>query len=207
MAIVLAAVTPGARPRPSREPEQVGSLAGFVAAIALLAIGLQVHGSITSSAIYLRYVAREDLANLLPVFWIGCAAAALVVAPLVRRAGGLIVMTGAGVVGAAALVIAEIGGSLAVAVVAHGVAGAAWGAILSAAFAAATSLGARAGTAAGLVFSTLAAATVARIAFIASGLAAAPSIAGVVPFVPAAGWALGTLVVGMLAVGRGRASG
>jgi hypothetical protein len=207
MAIVLAAVTPRAPARPSREPVQVGSLAGFVVAIALLAVGFQVHGSMTSSAIYLRYAAREDLASLLPVFWIGCAVAALVVAPLVRRAGGLVVMTGAGVVGAAALLIAEVGGSLPTAVVAQAVAGAAWGAILSAAFAAVTSLGGKAGTAAGLVFSTLAAATVARIAFIASGLAATPGITAVVPFVPAAGWGLGTLVVALLAARRGRATG
>jgi MFS family permease len=85
-------------------------LAAFVVAIAALAIGFQVHGSITSTALYLRHATRDELASLLPVFWIGFAVAALVVAPVIRRAGGLVVMTGAGIVGVAALVIAALAG-------------------------------------------------------------------------------------------------
>jgi hypothetical protein len=206
MAFVVAALPhgPAAPPAPAvrtrREPGQPGSLAALLAAVALLAIGLQVNSSITSAPLYLRFTGRDALADLLPVFWIGVAVAALPVAPVIRRAGGLVVMTGAGVIGAAALAVAALGGSLAVVVAAQAAAGLAWGAAISGAFAAATSLERRAGEAAGLVFSVFAAATLARIAFVASGAAAAG--ASVMPAVPPIAWGLATLVSGALAVRR-----
>ena len=177
-------------------------LAAFVVAIAVLAIGFQVHGSITSTALYLRHATRDELASLLPVFWIGFAVAALVVAPVIRRAGGLVVMTGAGIVGVAALVIAALAGSLVAVTVAQGVAGMAWGAIVTAALAVASSRDGNPGATTGLVFSMLAAATVARIAFVASGWAAAPGVVAAAPWIPPIGWGLGTLIVGALALRR-----
>jgi hypothetical protein len=179
---------------------------GFLIAIALLAIGVQVHGSITSTALYLRYASRDEVASLAPVFGIGVAIAAVAVAPVVRRAGGLAVMTGAGIVGTAALAIAAVGGSLATVTVAQGIAGLGWGAMMTGAFAAA-SAGARPGTTIGLVFSTLAAATLARIGFVASGLAAAPEVAAAAPAIPPIAWGLGTLVAAALAMRRGRGYG
>jgi len=206
MAVVLAALAHRAPTTRDRdEPGQPRSLAGFAVAIALLAIGFQVHASITSTPIYLRHAARDDLGRLLPVFWIGFNIATLASAALVRRAGGLLVMTGAGVIGAAALIIVELAGSLAPVVAAQAIAGVAWGSIMVGAFTASTALARKPGQATGMVFSLLAGAAAARIAFAASGLAAAPEIATAAPLLPPIGWGLGTLVVAMLALGRDRA--
>jgi hypothetical protein len=203
MAIVLAALPhANAGVRTSREPGQPRSLAAFGAAVAALAIGLQVNGSITSGSLYLRFAAPDQLADLGPVFWIGAAAATLPAAALIRRTGGLVVMAGAAVVGAAALGIAVLGESLAVVVAGQAVAGLAWGAAASGAFAAATSLDRRPGAATGLIFSVLAAATLARIAFVASGAAAAPGVTPAMPLVPPIAWAVAALIAGLLAVRR-----
>jgi hypothetical protein len=200
MVLVLAALPHGAAAR-TPQAGAPGSLTGLVAAVAVLAIGLQVHTSITSAAIYLRFAAPEALTDLLPVFWYGCAVAALPVAPLVRRAGGLAVMAGAAAAGAAALAACALAGSLAAVIAAQAVAGLAWGAMLSGALAAATSLERRPGAATGLVFSVLAAATVARIALVASG-AAAGGVVTALPAVPPIAWAAGALIAGALAVRR-----
>ena len=201
MTVVLAALPHGGpRAAPDAEPGRPGALAAFIAGFALLAAGFQVATSITAAPLYLRYASAEQLGDLLPVFWIGCAAAALVVAPLVRRAGGLIVMAGAGVVGAAALAIAALGGSLAIEAAAQAVAGMAWGGVVSGALAAASALGRRAGSLTGLVFSLLAAASLARIALVASGAAAAHAAA--MPVVPPIAWVVAALVIAALAVRR-----
>ena len=199
--LVLAGLPLGAAPA-TRRAGAPGSLAGLVAAVAVLAIGLQVHTAIASSAIYLRFAPPEALADLLPVFWYGCAIAALPAAPLVRRAGGLAVMAGAGAAGAAALAACALAGSRAAVVAAQAAAGLAWGATLTGAFAAASSLERRPGAATGLVFSVLAAATLARMAFAASGAAAVPQVAAVMPLVPPVAWAIGAMIAGVLAVGR-----
>jgi hypothetical protein len=204
MVLVATALPQGspARDRPAGAP---GSLAGLVAAVAVLAIGLQVHTSITSAAIYLRFTGPEALTDLQPVFWYGCAFAALPAAPLVRRAGGLAVMAGAAAAGAAALAAAALAGSLAAVVTAQAAAGLAWGATLSGAFAAASSIERRPGAATGAVFSVLAAATVARIALVASG-AAAGGVATALPAVPPIAWGAGALIAGALALrGQGNA--
>jgi hypothetical protein len=201
MVLVVAALPLGAAPA-IRRAGAPGSLAALVGAVAVLAIGLQVHTSITSAAIYLRFAAPEALPDLLPVFWYGCAIAALPAAPLIRRAGGLAVMAGAAAAGAAALAACGLAGSLAAVVAAQAAAGLAWGAMLSGAFAAASSLE-RPGAATGLVFSVLAAATVARIALVASG-AAAHGLAAALPAVPPIAWAAGALVAGALAIADGR---
>jgi hypothetical protein len=200
MVFVVTALPHGAAARTPRAGAP-GSLAGLVAAVAVLAIGLQVHTSITSAAIYLRFAAPEALTDLQPIFWYGCAVAALPVAPLVRRAGGLAVMAGAAAAGACALAACALAGSLAAVIAAQVVAGLAWGAMLSGAFAVATSLERRPGAATGLVFSVLAAATVARIALVASG-AAAGGVATALPAVPPIAWGAGALIAGALAARR-----
>jgi hypothetical protein len=203
--LVVTALPHGAA-APTRAGGAPGSPAGLVAAVAVLAIGLQVHTAIASASLYLRFVAPEALSDLLPVFWYGCAAAALLTAPLIRRAGGLAVMAGAAAAGAAALAACALAGSLPAVVAAQAVAGLAWGAVLSGAFAAASSLERRPGAATGLVFSVLAAATVARIALAATGVAAG-GIAAALPAVAPIAWAGGALVAGAAALGTGRRRG
>jgi hypothetical protein len=194
-------VTAG-EPRPADPPARRLSRAPLALALLLFAIGLQVHGAINSAPMYLRHATRDQLGALLPVFWLGFNAAMLVVMIPVRRAGGLVVMIGGGVAGAAALLVAQLAGSLAMLVTAQAVSGAAWAAILGGAFAATTSLPRRPASATGLVFSMLAGATVLRIAAVTGGLAASPSVAGATPLVPPVAWILGAVVVATFAFRR-----
>ena len=203
MTIIVAALPHGAPAvAQDRMPGRPGALAVFVVGFALLALGMQIDTSVTAAPLYLRHGAGERLADLMPVFWIGCTVASLVIAPLLRRAGGLTVMAGAGIVGAAALAIAALAGSLATVTVGQAVAGLAWAGVVSGALAASTALERRPASITGLVFSMLAAATGARIALVASGAAAAHADA--LPFAAPISWAIAALVVGGLAVQRGR---
>jgi hypothetical protein len=205
LTVVLAAMphgpaTPPA-PAPAPPPPRPSlPLAGFAVALVLLAIGLQVHASITSSAIYLRFVARDDLVDVLPVFWIGFNIASLPLALILQRVSSLAVMTAAGVIGTAALLVVQAGDSLAAVIVAQLFAGLAWSGVLVGAFATTTALDHKAGRTTGLVFSLLAAATAARITFVATGLAATPDIAGFLPWIPPVGWAVAALVLASFAV-------
>jgi hypothetical protein len=74
------------------------------------------------------------------------------------------------------------------------VAGAAWAGMLLGAFAVSTTLERKPGSTTGLVFSTLAAATVVRIALVKTELLVAPAVAAAIPMIPAIAWAAGTLV-------------
>jgi hypothetical protein len=200
--IVAALPQTGTAVRSSGEVGQPRSLGLFAVALVILAAGLQINGSFTAAAIYLRYATLDQIGDLMPVFWIGCAIGTLPAAPLIRRAGGLVAMIGGAVIGAAALAIAEVGGSLIVVIAAQAVAGAAWGVILSGAFGASAALERRGGAATGLIFSVLAAATLARIAVTTTGAAA--SIGEVVPLtlVPSGAWVAAAIVVAVLAFRR-----
>jgi hypothetical protein len=200
--LLLAAMPRDAPGAPDRRPVPTGSLALFTIAIALLALGFQVHASIASAPIYLRHVARDELGNVLPVFWIGFNLATLPFAAIARRAGGPIVMLAGSVIGVAALSVVAIGDSLAIIIAAQAMAGLAWAGILVGAFAASTGLARKPGTVTGVIFSLLAAATVARIAFVASGAAAAPQLAGRVPWLAPIAWGAGTLVLASFALRR-----
>jgi MFS family permease len=207
MTIVLAAL-PRAAPvasapiAPARPPAPSISLAPFAGALLLFAIGFQVHAAINSIPMYLRYATRDQLVTLLPVFWLGFNVAMLLVMVPVRRAGGLVVMIGGGAIGAAALLVARLGDSLALLVAAQAFAGVAWAGILGGAFAATTTLSRKPGGATGLVFSMLAGATVLRIALVTTQLAASPTAADLTPIVPPIAWLLGAVVVATFAFRR-----
>ena len=207
MTFVLAAL-PRMAPAPapaSTAPARSISLAPFAGAVLLFAVGLQIHAAINSAPMYLRHATRDQLGALLPVFWLGFNVAMLLVMVPVRKAGGLVVMIGGGVAGAAALAVARLADSLAILVVAQAAAGAAWAAILGGAFAATITLEHKPASATGLVFSMLAGATVLRIALVATALAATPSVAELTPIVPPVAWLLGAVVVATFAFRRNSA--
>lgn len=209
MTIVLAALprpvpVAAAGTLPARLPARSISLAPFAGALLVFAIGFQLHSAINSTPMYLRYATRDQLAALLSVFWLGFSVAMLVVMVPVRRAGGLVVMIAGGVVGAGALLVARLAGSLTMLVAAQALAGAAWAAILGGAFATTTTLERKPGSATGLVFSMLAGATVLRIALVASAVAASPSVVELTPIVPPIAWALGAVIVATFAFRRDR---
>ncbi|CCE06550.1 conserved membrane hypothetical protein [Bradyrhizobium sp. STM 3843] len=179
----------------------------FIAAMVILALGYQLHFSINSEAFYLRFAKPADLQWLMPVFWIGFNIAMFPASVIVKHRGAVIVMGIAGLLGAAAIVIAEIAGALNVLIVAQFIAGAAWGCMMMSAISAALWIGMRGaeGKVTGLVFSALALATVARMAAVAGGLQKLPDYAPLVRWAPVACWLVaGT---GLLVIAAARVQG
>lgn len=189
----------GAQPVPAGEADPPFDLAApasrrrvavFFAGLALLAAGFQVHYAINAAGQYLRFAAREDLQWLMPAFWVGFNLAMFPVAGVVRRRGSLPVMAVAAALGALASAVAAMAGGLGVLVAAQLVAGACWGAISVAAFAAAVGFGRarREGAMLGSLFAVLALATCARIAAAAAGLPAMPEAKALLPWLPHLAW-------------------
>ena len=136
----------------------------------------------------------------MPVFWIGFNIAMFPASVIVKHRGGLIVMGGAGVFGALAVIGAELAGNLNMLIVAQFVAGAAWGCMLMSAIAAALAIGdsGAEGKVLGLVFSALALATFAQMAAVAGGLQKLPDYAPLLHWAPVACWSVagaGLLVI------------
>ncbi|CCD91964.1 conserved membrane hypothetical protein [Bradyrhizobium sp. ORS 375] len=176
----------------------------FIGAMVILALGYQLHFSINSSAFYLRFAKLEDLPWLMPVFWIGFNLVLFPASVVVKHRGGLIVMGIAGLLGALAIVIAELAGALTVLIVAQFIAGAAWGCMMMSAISAALAIGTTGaeGKVTGLVFSALALATFARIAAVAGGLQKLPDYAPLVQWAPVACWLVaGAGLLAMAAAG------
>ena len=172
----------------------------FIASMLILSLGYQLHFSINSTPFYLRFAQAADLQWLMPVFWIGFNIAMFPASVVVKHRGGLIVMGAAGLLGALAVIGAELAGNLNVMIVAQFFAGAAWGCMLMAAVSAALAIGETGaeGKVVGLVFSALALATFARMAAVAGGLQKLPEYAPLLQWAPVACWAVagaGLLVI------------
>jgi MFS family permease len=172
----------------------------FIATMVILALGYQLHFSINSTPFYLRFAKPDDLQWLLPVFWIGFNIAMFPASLVVKHRGGLIVMGAAGLLGALAILGAEVAGGLNTLIVAQFVAGAAWGCMLMSAISAALAIGGSGaeGKVTGLVFSALALATFARMAAVAGGMQKLPEYAPLLHWAPVACWSVagcGLLVI------------
>lgn len=176
----------------------------FIAAMLLLALGYQLHFSINSAPFFLRFARPGDLQWLLPVFWIGFNIALFPASVVTKRRGGLVVMGAAGLLGAAAMIGAEVAGSLNVLIVTQFIAGAAWGCMLMSAVAAAMAIGETGaeGKVIGLVFSALALATFARMAAVAGGLQKLPDYAPLLHWAPVACWSVAGAGLLVLAASR-----
>jgi len=172
---VAAEVQPERLASPARRLGTVPML--MIASMVLLSLGYQLHFNINSAPFYLRFAKSDDLQWLMPVFWIGFNIAMFPASIVVKHRGGLIVMGAAGLLGAFAIVAAEIAGSLNVLIVAQFMAGAAWGCMLMSAVSAALAIGETGaeGKVTGLVFSALALATFARMTAVAGGLQKLPA--------------------------------
>jgi len=169
----------------------------FLCAIALLALGAQIHQFLNSPPLYLRYAKPADMPYLVPVFWIGFNVLLLPASTATRRWGGLVVMCAGSVVAAIAAWLASGAGSLAQLVAIQSVAGGAWGCILASAVAAALAMGhtGREGRVTGALFSMLALAAAARIATVAAGLQPGPASAPWLLWAPVAAWGLAGVVL------------
>jgi hypothetical protein len=162
----------------------------FLAGVLLLGLGQQIHFAVNSAPQYLRFAPQAELVWLMPTFWVGFNLLMLPAAALTKRFGGVAVMTVTGVIGAVALAVAARATSLDALVAAQFAAGGMWGCVLMSATAAALGLGhtGREGTLLGGLFALLAVAALARLAFVAAGLAAVPDVAAALGWLPAVAW-------------------
>jgi MFS family permease len=172
----------------------------FIVSMVVLALGYQLHFSINSGPFFLRFAKPDDLQWLLPVFWIGFNIAMFPASVVTKHRGGLIVMGAAGLLGALAVLGAELAGNLNTLIATQFIAGAAWGCMLMSAISAALAIGERGaeGKVVGLVFSALALATFARMAAVAGGLQKLPEYAPLLHWAPVACWSVagaGLLVI------------
>jgi hypothetical protein len=122
-----------------------------------------------------------------------------------KRRGGLIVMGAAGLLGAIAVLGAELAGNLNILIATQFIAGAAWGCMLMSAISAALAIGETGaeGKVTGLVFSALALATFARMAAVAGGLQKLPEYAPLLHWAPVACWSVAG--AGLLVIAASRA--
>ena len=178
----------------------------FIAAMVILAMGYQFHFSVNSAAFFLRFAKPADLEWLMPVFWIGFNIAMFPASVVTKRRGGLAVMGVAGLLGAAAVIGAELAGNLNTLIATQFIAGAAWGCMLMSAVSAALAIGATGaeGKVVGLVFSALALATLARLGAVAGGLQKLPDYAPLLQWAPVACWSVAGAGLLVLAASRVR---
>jgi hypothetical protein len=197
------------QPRPTAEAAPVrafGTLTAPAAVFALgmivLALGYQMHFALDSAPLFRRFANPAELQWLMPVFWIGFNISMFPASVVTKRLGGYAVMGAAALIGALAILGAHAAQGLGLLVVAQFAAGAAWGAILMSAFTVAFAIGANGGEGrmSGLLFSTLALATLARMAMVASGLNGDPALAVVLQWTPTVCWALAGAALLYLAV-------
>ncbi|MBR0956115.1 MFS transporter [Bradyrhizobium japonicum] len=179
----------------------------FIVAMVALALGYQLHFAMNSAPFYLRFAKPAELQWLMPVFWIGFNIAMFPASLVVKHRGGLIVMGAAGLLGAVAIVVAELAGSLNTLIVAQFLAGAAWGCMLMSAISAALAIGSTGaeGKVTGLVFSALALGTFARMAAVAGGLQKMPEYAPLLHWAPVACWSVAG--AGLLVIAAARLQG
>jgi MFS family permease len=174
----------------------------FALAMVIFALGFQLHVFFNTAPRFKQFT--NDIGALLPVFSVGFSVGMFPATLLAKRWGGLPVMGLFGLIGAVAIVVMEFSGTLAVVVVAQLVAGAAWGSILMSAFTAAAALGytGHEGKTTGILFSTLAIATFARMATTAAGALNDPSLAPLLHWAPIACWAVGGAVLVALSIAQ-----
>ena len=183
---------PTARPSGST----AGSAALFMALL-LLALGFQVHFSLSSAQRYVQFAPREQLPYLMPVFWIGFNLLLFPAARVVKRLGVADAMALAAALGALAMLLTVFAPGLAVLVVAEFLAGGCWGAASVAAYSAAVALGrtGREGRFLGTLFAVLAVAVAARIALAGSGVAQSHFFSVLQPWLPQTFWLCGALLL------------
>ncbi len=181
-------------------------VAPFLAAMALLGLGFQIHFSLNSAPQYLRFAKPAELEFLMPVFWVGFSVLMLAASRLTTRYGGVRVMGVAGCVGAVATWLSTVACGLNLLIVAQFVAGGAWGIVMMSAFTGALLIGrtGREGLVTGSMFSLLALAALARIALVAAELNKDAQMVQLLAWLPTVAWAVaGVLLLGMAWLLRG----
>ena len=189
-----------AKPEPPKTVDRAvpAPIVMFALATVILALGFQLHFFFNTAPRFKQFTG--DISMLMPVFWVGFSVGTIPASLIIKRWGGLPVMGLAGLVGAIAIAVMEFSGTLEIVVAAQIIAGAAWGYIMTSAFAAAADLGyiGREGKTTGIVFSALALATLARMATTAAGALNDPSLAPLLHWAPIICWTVaGALLVAL----------
>lgn len=186
LALVIAERRAQAGPAPQKASAPVSARPSFLfVGLFLLALGFQVHFAVNSVPQYMRVALPGDLPLLMPVFWIGFNLLMVPSAALVKRLGPAPLMAMGAALGALAMLAVPFSTSLEAMIAAQLLAGGCWGAACVAAYTAAVALG---GRFLGALFAVLALAVALRIAGVATGLAGAPQISALLPWIPQALW-------------------
>ena len=162
----------------------------FLAAVLLLALGVQIHVALSSVPQYLRFAKPAELAHLVPTFWVGFNLLMLPAGLAASRYGPVPLMAAAGIAGAGALFAAAQAKGLSSLVAYQLLAGGAWACVLAGAVGAALALGrtGREGFLTGSIFALLALATFARMAFVYFELNKSVQLTGLLAAAPAGAW-------------------
>src|SRR4051812_12149061 len=186
-------------PNPAAEPKPAPPLRSpfYFAGLLILAFGVQVHFALGSAPRYLHFAAREQLPYLIPLFWIGFAAAMTFAGRIVRRWGAADAIAIAAALGALAMLGAAFAPTLGLLIAVEIVAGASWGLASVAVYSAAVAFGrtGKEGRFLGSLFAVLAVAVAARIALAGSGAAQSHAFSVVQPWLPQTLWLCAGLVV------------
>jgi len=186
-------------PNPPSEPKPVSPMGGsqLFIALLLLALGFQVHFSLSLAPRYLQLAPREQLPYLMPVFWIGFNLLMFPASRVVKRMGPAAGMALGAAFGALALLGAGLAPGLGTLLVAEFLAGGCWGAATVAAYSAAVALGrtGREGRFLGTLFAVLALAVAARIGLVGSGLVRGHVFSALQPWLPQTLWLCAALVL------------
>lgn len=178
----------------------------FALAMIALALGYQMHYALQSAPLFLRFTKAPQLQWLLPVFWVGFNISMFPASVVTKRFGGFSVMGAAALIGALAIIGAHWAQGLQQMVAAQFLAGAAWGAILMSAFTVAFAVGENGGEGrmSGLLFSALALATLARMATVATGFNADPTLKAALQWLPTLCWSVAGAALLLLAAARAK---
>ena len=197
----LAKAPAEAKPLPVTPARANGSPGLFLLAVVLFGLGFQIHFSLNTAPMFLKFAKPTELEHLLPVFWIGFNLLMLPGTLLTSRFGGLTVMAAGGVVGAiAAFAVAQATNVTALST-AQFVAGGAWGIVMMSAVTAALAIGhsvryrGREGSITGALFSVLAITTLARMMIVWSELNKSPGFASIQPWLPVVAWLLAAVAL------------
>lgn len=188
---------------PTTAPHVFG-LTLFLLAMALFAIGMQLHASFNSARQFRAIAPSVPLEYLMPLFWAGFSVAMYPACMWVQRANTQ-ALVWAGAFGASAVLLCIQSTSLPAVAVLQVLAGAAWGGVFVAALSVASVTGgvSLAGKWLGATFALTALAAVVRIG-VSVAASAQPDLAAMTPMLSAACWGLGTVVMTWVVMRKAR---
>jgi hypothetical protein len=188
--------TESAAPPPTASPAKPIPV-GFLAAALLAALAFQIHFSLNAAPQFLKTAKASELPYLMPVFWVGFNLMVLPASFWTVRAGGITVMTAGAFVGAAASAAIALGVGLHALIALQLIAGAAWGALLMSAYAAAMAAGRTGaeGRVIGAMFSLFGVAALMRFGIVAAQLNLSTDAKLVLEWAPPAIWMAAALLL------------